>query len=37
MSTSRVSEYLNGKREITLDVAPKLHKQLDIDADIILQ
>ncbi len=34
---SRVSEYLKGKREITLDVAKKLHHQLNIDGDIILQ
>lgn len=37
ISASRVSEYLNGKREITLKVAKDLHKKLDIDADIILQ
>lgn len=35
--TSRVSEYLKGKREITLQVARKLHHQLNIDGDIILQ
>ena len=35
--TSRVSEYLRGKRDITMDVARKLHHQLDIDGDIILQ
>lgn len=35
--TSRVSEYLKGKREITLEVAKKLHHQLNIDGDIILQ
>jgi HTH-type transcriptional regulator/antitoxin HigA len=34
---TRVSEYLKGKREITLDVARSLHKKLNIDADIILQ
>ena len=34
---ARVSEYLRGKREITLDVARKLHHQLNIDGDIILQ
>lgn len=34
---ARISEYLNGRREITLDVARKLHKMLNIDADIILQ
>jgi HTH-type transcriptional regulator / antitoxin HigA len=34
---SRVSEYLNGKREITLNVARELHKKLNIDSDIILQ
>lgn len=36
-TTSRVSEYLKGKREITLLVAKKLHTKLNIDADIILQ
>ena len=34
---TRISEYLKGKREITLDVAKKLHHQLNIDGDIILQ
>ena len=34
---SRVSEYLNGKREITLNVARELHTKLNIDSDIILQ
>lgn len=36
-STSRVSDYLNGKREITLNVAKALHQKLNIDSDIILQ
>jgi HTH-type transcriptional regulator/antitoxin HigA len=35
--STRISEYLRGKREITLDVARKLHSQLNIDGDIILQ
>lgn len=35
--TSRISEYLKGKRSITLDVARQLHQKLNIDADIILQ
>ncbi len=35
-STSRISEYLSGKREITMPVAKKLHKDLNIDAEIIL-
>jgi len=34
---SRISEYLRGKRDITIEVARKLHRQLDIDGDIILQ
>ena len=34
---SRVSEYLRGKRDITLEVARKLHSKLQIDGDIILQ
>lgn len=34
---SRISEYLRGKRDITLEVARKLHSKLQIDGDIILQ
>ena len=34
---SRISEYLRGKRDITLAVARKLHHVLQIDGDIILQ
>lgn len=36
-STSRISEYLNGKRDITIEIARSLHKKLNIDCDIILQ
>lgn len=36
-STSRISEYLNGKRDITMDIARALHKKLDIDPEVILQ
>lgn len=36
-SASRISDYLNGKREITLNVAKELHRKLNIDSDIILQ
>jgi len=36
VSASRISEYLAGKREVSLKVAKKLHKNLDIDAEIIL-
>ena len=36
-STSRISEYLNGKRDITIEMARKLNKKLNIDSDIILQ
>lgn len=35
--TSRISEYLRSKRDITLSVTRKLHKNLNIDGDIILQ
>ncbi|NBC84301.1 MAG: helix-turn-helix domain-containing protein [Bacteroidetes bacterium] len=35
-NTSRISEYLRGKRDITMDMARKIRKKLDIDADIIL-
>jgi HTH-type transcriptional regulator/antitoxin HigA len=37
VSSTRVSEYLSGKRPITPDVAKNLHKKLNIDAEIILQ
>lgn len=36
-SSSRVSEYLKGKREFTLKVAKALHKELGIEAEVILQ
>lgn len=34
---TRISEYLNGKRKITLEVAKKLYHILKIDPEIILQ
>ena len=36
-NTSRISEYMNGKRDITIEIARKLNKKLNIDSDIILQ
>ena len=36
-SASRISDYLSGKREITLNVAKALRQKLSIDSDIILQ
>lgn len=36
VSTSRVSEYLNGKREPTLSVAREISVKLGIDASIVL-
>jgi HTH-type transcriptional regulator/antitoxin HigA len=36
VSTSRVSEYLNGKREPTLKVAKQISIKLGIDASIVL-
>ena len=36
-SASRISDYLNGNREITLTIAKALHQKLNIDSDIILQ
>lgn len=36
VSASRVSEYLNGKAEPTLQVARELHKKLNISPNIIL-
>lgn len=35
-SASRISEYMNGKRDITIEIARALHKKLNIDSDIIL-
>src|SRR5690606_11166543 len=36
VSTSRISEYLNGKSEPTLKVAPEISRKLDIEAAIVL-
>ena len=36
VSTSRVSEYLNGKSEPTLNIARTISVKLDIDAAIVL-
>jgi len=36
ISAPRVSEYLAGKSEPTLQVARKMHKRLNIDANVIL-
>jgi len=33
---SRISEILNGKRNLTIDLAKGLHHKLNIDADLIL-
>ena len=33
---SRISEILNGKRNLTIDLAKRLHHKLNIDADLIL-
>ena len=35
ISPSRVSEYLNGKSEPSLQVARRIQKRLNIDADVI--
>jgi HTH-type transcriptional regulator/antitoxin HigA len=37
ISASGISDYLNGKRETTLNVAKALHQKLNIDSDIILK
>jgi HTH-type transcriptional regulator/antitoxin HigA len=36
ISAPRISEYLTGKSEPTLQVARKMHKELNIDANVIL-
>jgi len=33
---SRISEILNGKRNLTMEIAKALHKSLNIDAELIL-
>jgi HTH-type transcriptional regulator/antitoxin HigA len=35
-SPSRISEYLGGKRDLTLPMARALHQKLNIDAELIL-
>lgn len=37
VEASRVSEILNGKRKITLELAKKLHEKLGIDGNFILE
>ena len=34
---SRISEVLNGKRSVTLDLAKRLHEKLGIDGNFILE
>ena len=36
VSPSRISEYLTGKSEPTLKIARTIHRELNIDADLIL-
>lgn len=36
MSEARISELLNGKRKLNLEVAKKLHRKLNIDAKFLL-
>jgi HTH-type transcriptional regulator/antitoxin HigA len=35
-SPSRISEFLRGKRELTLPMAKALHQKLNVDAELIL-
>jgi HTH-type transcriptional regulator / antitoxin HigA len=37
IESSRVSEYLNGKRKINLEFAKKIHEKLGIDGNFILK
>ena len=37
MSEARISELLNGKRKINIELAKKLHSKLNIDANFILE
>jgi HTH-type transcriptional regulator/antitoxin HigA len=36
ISSPRISEYLTGKTEPTLQIARKMHRELNIDANLIL-
>ena len=36
VETSRLSEVMNGKRKVNIDLAKRLHQKLNIDADFIL-
>ena len=37
VSTTRLSEVMNGKRRITIDLAKKLYERLEISAEFILK
>ena len=37
MSEARISELLNGKRKLNLEIAKKLHRKLNIDAKFLLE
>lgn len=37
VETSRISELLNGKRKLTIDLAKQLHEKLGIDGNFILE
>jgi len=37
VETSRVSELLNGKRKLSIDLAKRLHEKLGIDGNFILE
>ncbi len=37
IESSRVSEYLNGKRKVNLEFAKKVHEKLGIDGNFILK
>ncbi|GAB3924531.1 helix-turn-helix domain-containing protein [Larkinella terrae] len=37
VEASRISEILNGKRKLTIDLAKKLHDKLGIDGNFILE
>ena len=37
VSETRISEILNGKRNLNFEMAKKLHSKLNIDADFLLK
>jgi HTH-type transcriptional regulator / antitoxin HigA len=37
VTENRISEVLNGKRKVNIDLAKRIHKELQVDANFILE